>query len=136
MTVNTKLLTGEGTASTTAVFLEQAARKAEAAQLHAPHQLACINAIKAGIQINGLVGLETEKQEFLRVASSNSAKALVHFFFAQRATGKMPSGQAPKPRKMNKIAVIGGGTMGSGIVVSCLEAGYTVLLKEINDKLL
>jgi enoyl-CoA hydratase/3-hydroxyacyl-CoA dehydrogenase len=41
-----------------------------------------------------------------------------------------------KPRKIQKVAVVGGGLMGSGIVTACILSGYSVLLKEINDKFL
>lgn len=41
-----------------------------------------------------------------------------------------------KPRKIKKVAVVGGGLMGSGIVTALVLSGYTVLLKEINDKFL
>ena len=41
-----------------------------------------------------------------------------------------------KPRKIKKVAVVGGGLMGSGIVTALILSGYPVLLKEINDKFL
>lgn len=41
-----------------------------------------------------------------------------------------------KPRKIKKVAVVGGGLMGSGIVTALILSGYSVLLKEINDKFL
>lgn len=41
-----------------------------------------------------------------------------------------------KPRKIQKVAVIGGGLMGSGIVTALILSGYSVLLKEVNDKFL
>ncbi len=34
---------------------------------------------------------------------------------------------------MNKIAVIGSGTMGSGIVQVCAQAGYNVIMRDINQ---
>ncbi len=34
---------------------------------------------------------------------------------------------------MNKIAVIGSGTMGSGIVQVCAQAGYNVVMRDINQ---
>ena len=41
-----------------------------------------------------------------------------------------------KPRKMKKIAVLGGGLMGSGIATASALAGMDVLIKEVNDKFL
>lgn len=37
---------------------------------------------------------------------------------------------------MNKIAVIGSGTMGAGIVQVCAQAGYTVVMRDINQEAL
>lgn len=104
---------------------------------HLPHQLACVNAIRAGIEYNGLYGLETEKAEFVKVANTPSAKAFVHFFFASRATSKIPNvSQLKKPRNIRTVGILGGGTMGSGIAIACLEAGMNVILKEVNEKFL
>lgn len=41
-----------------------------------------------------------------------------------------------RPRPMNRVAVLGGGLMGSGIATSLALAGCDVLLKEINEKFL
>ena len=41
-----------------------------------------------------------------------------------------------KPRKLKKIAVLGGGLMGSGIATASALAGMDVLIKEVNDKFL
>ena len=41
-----------------------------------------------------------------------------------------------KPRRMKKVAVLGGGLMGSGIATASALAGMDVLLKEVNDKFL
>lgn len=41
-----------------------------------------------------------------------------------------------EPRKLNKIAILGGGPMGSGIATSLILGNYPVILKEVDDKLL
>ena len=41
-----------------------------------------------------------------------------------------------KPRRIKRIAVLGGGLMGSGIATASILAGVSVLLKEINPKFL
>lgn len=37
------------------------------------------------------------------------------------------------PRKVNKIAVVGGGLMGSGIATAYIVSDYHVVLKEVNE---
>lgn len=40
------------------------------------------------------------------------------------------------PRKVQKVAIIGGGLMGSGIATALLLSNYPVILKEVNEKFL
>ena len=41
-----------------------------------------------------------------------------------------------KPRPIRKVAVIGGGLMGSGIATSLLVSNISVVLKEVNPQFL
>lgn len=41
-----------------------------------------------------------------------------------------------KPRSVKKVAILGGGLMGSGIATALILANYEVILKEVNDKFL
>ncbi|KAF9615857.1 hypothetical protein IFM89_026745 [Coptis chinensis] len=65
---------------------------------------------------------------------SSTAKGLVHAFFAQRLTSKVPgvTDVGLKPRQIKKVAVIGGGLMGSGIATALVLSNISVVLKEIN----
>lgn len=40
------------------------------------------------------------------------------------------------PRKITKVAILGGGLMGSGIATAMILSNYPVLLKEVNEKFL
>ena len=40
------------------------------------------------------------------------------------------------PRKIAKVAILGGGLMGSGIATALLLSNYPVILKEVNEKFL
>ena len=62
--------------------------------------------------------------------NSPQRAGLIHAFFAERETAKIPEAKAAAPRHFAKIAVIGGGTMGAGITVSALDAGLTVTMIE------
>ncbi|CAH2077630.1 unnamed protein product [Thlaspi arvense] len=79
-----------------------------------------------------------EAEVFKQLVLSDTAKALVHVFFAQRATSKVPNvtDVGLKPRPMKKVAVIGGGLMGSGIATALLLSNIRVVLKEINPEYL
>lgn len=40
------------------------------------------------------------------------------------------------PRRINKVAILGGGLMGSGIATALILSNYSVILKEVNEKFL
>ena len=79
-----------------------------------------------------------EQEAFAKAASLDTHKALVHIFFAQRSTKKVSgvTDAGLKPRKVRKVAVIGGGLMGSGIATAGLLGGQEGIIKEVNDKFL
>ena len=76
--------------------------------------------------------LELERETFQKLRISTEAKALRHQFFAERKLFKALNDNA-KPQAIERIAVIGAGTMGSGIAIACLSAGYSVLLLDQNE---
>ena len=77
-------------------------------------------------------------EAFGRAAALDTHKALVHIFFAQRSTKKVKgvTDSGLKPRPVKRLAVLGGGLMGSGIATAALLAGLDVTLKEVNEKFL
>ncbi|KAM7274781.1 hypothetical protein ACFE04_016647 [Oxalis oulophora] len=82
--------------------------------------------------------LSEEAKVFKELVLSDTAKGLVHVFFAQRTTSKVPNvtDVGLKPRRVKKVAVIGGGLMGSGIATALLLGNISVVLKEINSEYL
>jgi len=105
------------------------------------HPLLCIDAIEAGVLNGGKAGLAAETAAFNEAARLPAHKALVNIFFAMRGTKKVKGVSdgtklAVPKRKLGTVAVIGGGLMGSGIATASLEAGMSVVLKEINQKFL
>ena len=77
-------------------------------------------------------------ENFGKAASLDTHKALVHIFFAQRSTKKVKgvTDAGLQARPIKKLAVLGGGLMGSGICTAALLAGMEVSLKEVNEKFL
>ncbi|WP_226578612.1 3-hydroxyacyl-CoA dehydrogenase NAD-binding domain-containing protein [Acuticoccus sediminis] len=78
-------------------------------------------------------GLAEEVRLFQECLDSPQRGALVHAFFAERAVSKIPEKDAA-PREIASLAVIGGGTMGSGITTAALIAGLPVRLMEVSDE--
>ncbi len=79
-------------------------------------------------------GLAVERRAFLELMDSPESKGLRHAFFAERAAGKVEGVTSSTPaRTVKQAAVIGGGTMGSGITVALLDAGIPVRLLETDQ---
>lgn len=105
--------------------------RAQAAALPYPAPLACVEAVAASTDRPFLEGLAAERAGFEMLMRSDASVALRHAFFAERAAGKVPGIEATTARRaIQRVAVIGAGTMGSGIATACLLAGYRVDLIE------
>ncbi|KAK9288148.1 hypothetical protein L1049_016596 [Liquidambar formosana] len=102
------------------------------------HPLVCIDVIEEGIVSGPRAGLWKEVEDFERLLRSETCKSLVHIFFAQRGTSKVPgiTDLGLVPRRVNKVAILGGGLMGSGIATALILSNYPVILKEVNEKFL
>ena len=96
---------------------------------------ACVLAVLDGLELNGgTAGWRREAELFAQCAASETSKALIHVFFASRGNaGPMERSGVAAPLR---VAVIGGGLMGSGIATAILEHGGEVLLKEVNQEAL
>jgi 3-hydroxyacyl-CoA dehydrogenase len=95
-----------------------------------PAPLRCIDAVQASIK-PFKEGFELERSYFLELLETPQSKSLRHAFFAERAAARIPDVPGSTPtREIRKAAVIGAGTMGSGITICFLNAGIPVALLE------
>ncbi|KAL1563382.1 Altered inheritance of mitochondria protein 1 [Salvia divinorum] len=119
-------------------IIKTARQQAKQSFKNLPQHQACLDVIEEGIIHGGYHGILKESRVFKDLISTDTSKGLVHAFFSQRAASKVPnvSDIGLKPRKIMKVAVIGGGLMGSGIATSLILSDIYVILKEINSKYL
>ncbi|ROR38991.1 3-hydroxyacyl-CoA dehydrogenase NAD-binding domain-containing protein [Diaphorobacter sp. C33] len=89
-----------------------------------------VECVRAAVELPFDEGIAKERALFVECLNSPQRQGLVHAFFAERETAKIPEAQAAAPRHFAKIAIIGGGTMGAGITVAALDAGLTVTMIE------
>lgn len=94
----------------------------------------CAEAVIAASQLPFEEGMQRERELFMDLMRSPQREALIHAFFAEREVGKVPELQSATPRPLDRAAVIGGGTMGSGITVSMLYAGMPVTMVERDEE--
>ncbi|MFM0369877.1 3-hydroxyacyl-CoA dehydrogenase NAD-binding domain-containing protein [Paraburkholderia aspalathi] len=95
--------------------------------------LKIVDAVEAAIEQPFEEGLRLERKLFLECIDSPQRAGLIHAFFAEREVLKAPETRDTKPRALNKIGVVGGGTMGAGIAVAVLDAGLPVTMIERDD---
>ena len=91
---------------------------------------AAIEAVEASATVPIEQALQLERSAFERLRLSREALALRYQFFAERDATKQPELTGISPRPIKSMAVIGAGTMGTGIAICALDSGFDVLLLE------
>jgi 3-hydroxyacyl-CoA dehydrogenase len=82
-------------------------------------------------------GIQREAELFSECLFSEQSKALIHVFFGEREVSKIPGiGKEGSKLPIRHAAVVGAGTMGSGIAINYANAGIPVLLKETSQEAL
>uniref|UniRef100_M1BIS1 Glyoxysomal fatty acid beta-oxidation multifunctional protein MFP-a n=1 Tax=Solanum tuberosum TaxID=4113 RepID=M1BIS1_SOLTU len=99
------------------------------------HPLVCIDVIEHGILCGPRNGLWKEAEALHELRQSDSCRSLVHVFFAKQSTSKIPgiTDIGLLPRKINKVAILGGSLMSSGIATVLVLANYYVIMKYIDQ---
>jgi 3-hydroxyacyl-CoA dehydrogenase len=96
-----------------------------------------VDCVEASLTRPFTEGLKVERQAFMDCMQSPQSAALRHMFFAEREAAKVRGLSKDTPlRDVNKVGVIGAGTMGSGIAMNFANAGMQVVLLEVDDEAL
>ncbi|MBN9372082.1 MULTISPECIES: 3-hydroxyacyl-CoA dehydrogenase NAD-binding domain-containing protein [unclassified Hydrogenophaga] len=104
---------------------------------HFPAPAKCVDAVEAATKQKFEQGMATEREMFINLMWTPECRALRHLFMAERAASKIPDVPEDTPqRKIDKVAVIGAGTMGGGISMNFLNAGIPVTLLEMKQEAL
>ena len=81
-----------------------------------------LDCVEAASTLSFEEGVALSRRMFEECRQSASSRALRHLFFAERAVGRS---DAPH-REVERVAVVGSGTMGIGIAIALVEAGIPV----------
>ncbi|MBR0836020.1 enoyl-CoA hydratase/isomerase family protein [Bradyrhizobium manausense] len=80
-------------------------------------------------------GLKKEREGFLKLVASDQSRAQRYAFFAEREANKIAGvPEGTKSRPVNRVAILGAGTMGGGIAMSFANAGIPVTLIETGEE--
>ncbi|MBR0813750.1 enoyl-CoA hydratase/isomerase family protein [Bradyrhizobium diazoefficiens] len=101
--------------------------------LEAP--FAAADAVGYAIDLPFDEGLKKEREGFLKLVASDQSKAQRYAFFAEREASKIAGvPEGTKARPVNRVAILGAGTMGGGIAMSFANAGVPVTLIETGEE--
>ncbi|QOZ52571.1 3-hydroxyacyl-CoA dehydrogenase NAD-binding domain-containing protein [Bradyrhizobium sp. CCBAU 53338] len=101
--------------------------------LEAP--FAAADAVGYAIDLPFDEGLKKEREGFLKLVASDQSKAQRYAFFAEREANKIAGvPEGTKSRPVNRVAILGAGTMGGGIAMSFANAGVPVTLIEMGEE--
>ncbi len=118
-------------------FFQFARNTVRAAAKNFPAPLKCVDAVAAAVTMPYEEGARFERESFLQLMQTPESRALRHAFFGERAAAKIPDVPEDTPlRKIEKMAVVGAGTMGGGITMNFLSAGIPVTLLEMKQEAL
>jgi len=99
--------------------------------------LKMLEAVEAATTMSFADGQAKERELFVELMQGEQSIALRHVFFAERLATRIsgfPRDVVNRP--IERVGIIGGGTMGGGIAMSFANAGIEVTLLEINDEAL
>ncbi len=114
-------------------FRKSIARKARG--FKAPE--AIIKSVEASLNMDFEDALVYERELFVACQNSPQARAQQYFFFAERQAGKVSDiPRETTVRTINSVAIIGSGTMGSGIAINFVNAEIPVILLDMSAKAL
>ena len=120
-----------------AAFLAAAASKVAKETRGFPAPPKIVACVEAATKLPFDQGLEFERQRFEELVVTTESKALRHAFFGERTASKIPDVPDSTPIvEIKKVAIIGAGTMGGGIGMAFVNAGFPVTLLEVKQEAL
>jgi 3-hydroxyacyl-CoA dehydrogenase len=112
-------------------YIQFARNTVKAMAKNFPAPAKCVDCVEQALKSKFDDGMRYERETFIALMQTPESRALRHAFFAERAASKIADVPDDTPqRKVEKVAVIGAGTMGGGIAMNFLNAGIPVTVLE------
>jgi 3-hydroxyacyl-CoA dehydrogenase len=94
-----------------------------------------IQAVEASIELPFDEGMKREEELFNDCITNPQAAALQYVFFSEREAAKIPDVPKDTPlRKIERVGILGAGTMGGGISMAFANAGIAVTIVEVDQE--
>ncbi len=94
-----------------------------------------LECVRTGLEESFDAGLRREQTAFAECMNTRGARNKIHLFFATRQTGKLPELADAAGANIDSAAVVGVGTMGTGIAQALLAAGVRVTVLDQDETL-
>ena len=104
----------------------RARERLAAARPELPAPSLILDAVRTGIEASFDDGLRREREAFARCMETPAVRNKLHVFFAARETARVPGDAAAPAAPVRRVAVVGMGSMGTGIAQAVLAAGLPV----------
>ncbi len=98
--------------------------KRHPAEVLAPRRI--MDCVAAGLQESYVAGILAERTAFAECIETRAARNRIYAFFAARQTAKLPELENSATRSVDRAAVVGMGSMGTGIAQTLASAGVPV----------
>ncbi len=96
-----------------------------------------IRCIEAAVELPFDEGLKRERAMFVELLNGTQSAAQRYYFFASRQVWQLPDIGADTPLlPVKQVGILGAGTMGGGIAMNFLNAGYPVTIVETSQQAL
>ena len=93
----------------------------------------CVDAVEAAVTMPFDEGVAREGELFDQCMDSPQREGMIHAFFGERAVGKVKEMATGTVRSIEKVGVVGGGTMGAGISVALMQSRIRVVMVERDE---
>jgi 3-hydroxyacyl-CoA dehydrogenase len=123
-------------ATATPAILERLTQQAKRQYPNRVAALTAIKAVSAAARLPFEEGLLYETELANESKATVESKALIHVFFAERGTRKVPGLPDAKAHKIASGGIVGAGTMGGGIAISFANAGLPVTVIDTSQEAL
>jgi 3-hydroxyacyl-CoA dehydrogenase len=100
-------------------------------ELIAPRKI--VDAVRAGLEESFEAGLLAEQRAFAECLQTPAARNKIYLFFATRGAGKLPELAGAKAAPVARAAVLGAGTMGTGIAQALISGGVGVVVLDEDE---
>ncbi len=101
-------------------------------ELIAPAEI--LGAVRTGVEESFAAGQQAEQEAFARCMETLATRNKIYVFFASSDTAKAPDLDGVPTRPVNRVAVVGMGSMGAGIAQAVIQAGLPVVVTDENPE--